>query len=83
VAIVRKDNGSFEPREVMLGADLGDTLEILQGLNEGDQVVASGQFLVDSEARLRSVLGNMAVAPPAPAPAPAAAASAHAAGGAR
>ena len=83
VAIVRKDNGSFEPREVMLGADLGDTLEILQGLNEGDQVVASGQFLVDSEARLRSVLGNMAVAPPAPAPAPAAAASAHAGGGAR
>jgi RND family efflux transporter MFP subunit len=68
VAIVRKDNGSFEPREVMIGADLGDTLEIVQGLNEGDQVVASGQFLVDSEARLRSVLGSMAVAQPAPLP---------------
>jgi Cu(I)/Ag(I) efflux system membrane fusion protein len=68
VAIVRKDNGSFEPREVQLGADLGDTLEIVQGLGEGEQVVASGQFLIDSEARLKSVLGGMAAAgQPAPA----------------
>lgn len=62
VAIVRKDNGSFEPREVGLGADLGDQLEVVKGLDEGDQVVASGQFLVDSEARLKSVLGGMAAA---------------------
>ena len=65
VAIVRKDNGAFEPREVKLGADLGDLLEVVQGLTEGDQVVASGQFLVDSEARLRSVLGSLAAAGPA------------------
>ncbi|KAB0579061.1 efflux RND transporter periplasmic adaptor subunit [Ideonella dechloratans] len=65
VAIVRKDNGAFEPREVKLGAELGDQLEVLQGLAEGDQVVASGQFLVDSEARLRSVLGSLAAAEPA------------------
>jgi Cu(I)/Ag(I) efflux system membrane fusion protein len=62
VVIVRKDNGTFEPRDVTLGADLGDELEILQGLTEGEQVVASGQFLIDSEARLRSVLGSMAPA---------------------
>jgi Cu(I)/Ag(I) efflux system membrane fusion protein len=83
VVIVRKDNGDFEPREVTLGTDLGDTMEVVQGLNEGEQVVASGQFLVDSEARLRSVLGNMALAPPTPAPAPAAAVSAHRLGGAK
>lgn len=71
VAIVRKDNGGFEPREVKLGADLGDQLEVVDGLKEGEQVVASGQFLVDSEARLRSVLGSMAPAS-APASAPAA-----------
>ena len=65
VAIVRKDNGAFEPREVKLGVDLGDQLEVVEGLVEGEQVVASGQFLVDSEARLRSVLGSMAAAPPA------------------
>ena len=62
VVIVRKDSGAFEPRDVSLGADLGDDLEILQGLTEGEQVVASGQFLIDSEARLRSVLASMAPA---------------------
>lgn len=65
VAIVRKSDGSFEPREVKLGAELGEQLEVVQGLVEGDQVVASGQFLVDSEARLRSVLRSMAAAQPA------------------
>jgi Cu(I)/Ag(I) efflux system membrane fusion protein len=65
VAIVRKDNGTFEPRDVKLGADQGDTLEVVEGLKEGDQVVASGQFLIDSEARLRSVLGSMSAAAPA------------------
>ena len=60
VVIVRSAAGAFEPRDVSLGADLGDDIEVLQGLNEGEEVVASGQFLIDSEARLRSVLGNMA-----------------------
>ncbi|MBE7940720.1 MULTISPECIES: efflux RND transporter periplasmic adaptor subunit [Ramlibacter] len=69
VAIVRKENGSFEPRDIALGADLGDQLEVVQGLGEGDQVVASGQFLVDSEARLKSVLGGMAAAGQASGPA--------------
>lgn len=78
VAIVRKDTGAFEPREVKLGADLGDRLEVVEGLSEGDQVVASGQFLVDSEARLRSVLGSMAPAQPAASPASAAAAATYA-----
>jgi Cu(I)/Ag(I) efflux system membrane fusion protein len=66
VAIVRRDDGTFEPRNVTLGADLGDALEVAQGLKEGEQVVASGQFLVDSEARLRSVLGAMSAASSAP-----------------
>jgi Cu(I)/Ag(I) efflux system membrane fusion protein len=74
VAIVRKDDGTFEPREVRLGAELGEQLEVVEGLVEGDQVVASGQFLVDSEARLRSVLGSMAPAQPASAAASSAAA---------
>jgi len=83
VAIVRNGSGSFEPREVKLGADLGDTLEVLDGLAEGDQVVASGQFLVDSEARLRSVLGSIAAAPSASAPAASAATASSTTYGAR
>lgn len=59
VVIVRNTDGTFAPRDVSLGADLGDELEVTQGLDEGEQVVASGQFLIDSEARLRSVLGGM------------------------
>lgn len=66
VAIVRRDNGAFEPRDIQLGADLGDTIEVVSGLAVGDQVVASGQFLIDSEARLRSVLGAMTSSAPAP-----------------
>jgi membrane fusion protein, copper/silver efflux system len=72
VTIVRQGDGRFEPRELKLGADLGETIEVVEGVAEGEQVVASGQFLVDSEARLRSVLGSMAAAAPASAPASAA-----------
>lgn len=74
VVIVRKANGAFEPRDVSLGADLGDDIEVVAGLADGEQVVASGQFLIDSEARLSSVLGSMA--PPVPATAPASGATA-------
>lgn len=63
VAIVR-NGSSFEPRDVRLGADLGDQLEVLGGLREGDELVTSGQFLIDSEARLKSVLGAMPAAQP-------------------
>lgn len=67
VVIVRKADGAFEPRDVSTGADLGDDTEVVSGLAEGEQVVASGQFLIDSEARLRSVLGNMAALAATPA----------------
>ncbi len=62
VVIVRGEGGRFEPRGVSVGMDFGDDIEVVTGLKEGEQVVASGQFLIDSEARLRSVLGNMAAA---------------------
>ena len=76
VAIVRRDKARFEPRELTLGVELGEQVEVLQGLAEGDEVVVSGQFLVDSEARLRTVLDSMAASPPpAAASAPAAGAS--------
>ena len=69
VVIVRNAQGGFDPRDVSLGMDFGDEVEVVSGVNAGDQVVASGQFLIDSEARLRSVLGNMAAAASAATPA--------------
>ncbi len=67
VVILRNAQGGFEPRDVALGPDFGDDVEIVSGLSAGDPVVASGQFLIDSEARLRSVLGNMTASAPGPA----------------
>ena len=49
------DNGSFRPVEVITGRVTDDKTQIQQGLQEGERVVVSGQFLVDSEASLRGV----------------------------
>lgn len=78
VAIVRTQDGGFEPRDVRIGVDLGDRLEVLDGVREGDVVVTSGQFLIDSEARLKSVLGAMVPAQAASATVAATASSAPA-----
>jgi Cu(I)/Ag(I) efflux system membrane fusion protein len=76
VAIVRKGS-SFVPCDIQVGVDLGDQLEVLDGLHEGDEVVTSGQFLIDSEANLKSVLGAMGTARAASAPAAASAAATY------
>jgi Cu(I)/Ag(I) efflux system membrane fusion protein len=47
----------FEPRSVTIGAQLADRVEIREGLREGEQIVAAGIFLLDSESRLRATGG--------------------------
>jgi multidrug efflux pump subunit AcrA (membrane-fusion protein) len=47
----------FEPRPVTVGTQLADRVEILEGLREGEQIVAAGVFLLDSESRLRATGG--------------------------
>ncbi len=49
--------GHFEPRTVVLGARLADRVEVLQGLSAGDEIVAEGVFMLDSESRLRASSG--------------------------
>jgi Cu(I)/Ag(I) efflux system membrane fusion protein len=56
VVLVASQNNSMQPVVVTTGRDIGDSTEILTGLTEGQRVVASGQFLIDSEANLKSVL---------------------------
>lgn len=50
--------GMFEPRSVALGARIGDRVVVREGLTEGERVVASGTFLLDSESRLRATGGG-------------------------
>lgn len=49
------DKGRYRPAEVQTGREAGDNTEILAGLSEGEKVIASGQFLIDSEASLSGV----------------------------
>lgn len=67
VVIVAEDGGKFRPQDVESGRDSGDMTEIRKGLVAGQKVVASGQFLIDSEASLKTALNRMqsttAVAP--------------------
>ncbi|WP_339872963.1 efflux RND transporter periplasmic adaptor subunit [uncultured Brevundimonas sp.] len=73
------EGGRYQPAEVRVGREAGGQTEVLAGLREGERVVASGQFLFDSEASLSGVEARsleQARAPsaaPTPAPAPAAA----------
>ena len=48
-------NGRYQPVDVQIGREAGGQTEILAGLREGQQVVASGQFLLDSEASLSGI----------------------------
>ncbi|MEA3221165.1 efflux RND transporter periplasmic adaptor subunit [Immundisolibacter sp.] len=55
LVMVAGDGGRYRSQEVTLGPELGDKTVIRAGLDEGQQVVASGQFLVDSEASLLGI----------------------------
>jgi membrane fusion protein, copper/silver efflux system len=54
VVYVASGEGRFRPVEVEVGRRVGGRAEIRRGISEGDQVVVSAQFLVDSESRLRA-----------------------------
>ena len=60
IVFVEKNDGIFEPREVKLGAKTEHAYEVKSGLREGEQAVISGNFLIDSESRLKSALESAA-----------------------
>mgnify|MGYP001605191261 CR=1 FL=1 len=51
-----RGDGYFEPREVKLGVRLPESAEVLDGLALGERVVVSGNFLIDSESKLKAAL---------------------------
>lgn len=57
--IIALGEGKFEARNVTAGIESGNYVEILEGLSEADNIVTSGQFLIDSEASMRASLNRM------------------------
>ena len=66
VVIVAGESGRFIPTDVRTGGDVAGRTIILEGLTEGQKVVSSGQFLIDSEANLKGVLTRLGSAGTAP-----------------
>jgi Cu(I)/Ag(I) efflux system membrane fusion protein len=58
IVFVSPSEGSFEPREVELGLELSDRWEITKGLNDGESVLATANFFVDAESKLKSALAE-------------------------
>ena len=58
IVILAEAEGRYRPVEVVLGSESGNDTVILSGLDEGQQVVASGQFLIDSEASLQGIVAR-------------------------
>jgi len=60
VVFVALGKGKFQPREVKLGLEGNDNeFQVLEGLNEGEEIVVSAQFMLDSESRLREAIQKM------------------------
>jgi len=55
IVMLALPEGRYQPAEVRIGREAGGQTEILAGLREGERIVASGQFLIDSEASLSGV----------------------------
>ena len=57
--IISLGEGKFEARNVKAGIESGNYVEIIEGIKEGDNIITSGQFLIDSEASMRASLTRM------------------------
>jgi Cu(I)/Ag(I) efflux system membrane fusion protein len=65
LVFVDRGEGRFEPREVTLGVRAGAGFQVLSGLEDGERVVTSANFLLDSESSLRGALSGMSSSPSA------------------
>ncbi len=65
LVIVALGEGRFDPRDVELGLDSGDGwIEVTRGLSPGEEVVVSGQFLIDSESNLQEAVKKLLAGAP-------------------
>ncbi|MDO9599329.1 MAG: efflux RND transporter periplasmic adaptor subunit [Azoarcus sp.] len=66
VVLLALDEGRFKPQPVKLGQRGRDDVEVLEGVSEGERVVVSANFLIDSESQLRAALSNLVAGDSAP-----------------
>jgi len=59
IVVIARGEGKFESREVKVGAEAEGYYQILEGIKEGEKVVTSAQFLIDSESNLRAAITMM------------------------
>lgn len=60
IVFIARGKGKFQPQEVRLGLEGDDyEVQVLSGLSEGDRIVVSGQFMLDSESRLNEAIQKM------------------------
>ena len=59
VIFIHHGDGKLEWRNVKLGVQAGDWVEVVEGLKEGDHIVTSANFLIDSESQLKAAVGGM------------------------
>ena len=64
IVFVDKGAGYLEPRELQLGPQAGDQYIVLKGLQAGERIVTSANFLIDSESQLQAAVGSFV--PPQP-----------------
>lgn len=64
LAFVDHGEGNLEPREIQLGERVGDDYIVLKGLQAGERIVTSANFLIDSESQLQAALGTFLPPPP-------------------
>jgi RND family efflux transporter MFP subunit len=59
IVFVALGDGYFEPRKIEVGAQVDSRYIVLNGLQRGEKIVTSGNFLIDSESKLKSALSDM------------------------
>lgn len=60
IVVIALGGGYFDPREVKLGVMAEGYVQVLEGIMDGEKIVISSQFLIDSESNLKAAIGLMA-----------------------
>lgn len=64
IAFVDRGDGYLDPREIEIGPRAGEDFIVLKGLETGQRIVTSANFLIDSESQLQAAMGSFAPPPP-------------------